>query len=372
MKKIIAIALVLMLCVSALSVTAFAADTITVYVSIDSASAPYAWAWGGYGNAFSASWPGVPMTRSGDWWKIEVPTGTTGFIVNNGNSSSTTKTSDIAISGDKDVWITVSADYKSYSVSYDGGNTIAPPPAAPEGYFVTGDASWLGSWAECNQAGKMTEQSGIYVKEFTGVAAGSYSLKVNDGTWANSWGGDGENGNYDFTVDEANSTVTVKFNPADNTVTVEVNGPNAGGEVVTPPPAVFDAYYVAGTAGLCNGVEWDPAAAVNAMTKGDDGIWTITFSNVPAGEHKLKVTAGSWDNCWGDAEGGDADGNVVINLEEAAEKITVKFNPATNFVSVYNGENPLTSDVSLAGVAVALLAATAGVVALVGMKKKED
>ena len=362
MKKLIAIALVLMLCISALSIAAFAAGTITVYVSIDSATAPNAWAWGGYGNAFT-SWPGNAMTKDGDWYKIEVPTGTTGFIANNGSA----QTSDIAISGDKDVWITVSSDFKTYSVSYDGGNTVAPPPAAPAGYFVTGSADWLGNWAECNQAGKMTESNGIYVKEFTGVAAGDYKLKVNDGTWNNSWGNNGQD--LEFNVAEANSTVIVKFNPADSTVTVTVNGSNAGGNEPAPAPTpTFDAYYVAGTAALCNGKEWDAGAAENLMTKGDNGIWTITYTNVPAGEYELKVTAGSWDNNWG-ANGAANGENVKITIEEAGD-VTVKFNPSNGWISVYHNDNPLTNDVSLAGIGIALLAATAGVVALVGKKKE--
>jgi hypothetical protein len=254
-----------------------------------------------------------------------------------------------------------------YTASVNG---VAPEAPVSDGYYVTG-SDVFGGWAEKNAAGKMTEKNGVFVKEFTGVPAGSYSLKVNDGTWANSWGGNGENGNYDFEVASANSTVTVTFNPTDFTVTVEVNGSNAGGEVVTPPPATtFDAYYVAGSKGLCNDIEWDPAAEANKMTKGDDGIWTITFSNVPAGEYELKVTAGSWDNNWG-ADGAANGENVKIVVEEAGD-VTVKFNPANNWISAYLGDNPLTNDVSLAGVAVALLAATAGVVALVGMKKKED
>lgn len=357
MKKMIAIALVLMLCISALSISAFAADKFTVTVEIDSASAPYAWAWGTYGDAFS-SWPGVPMTKSGNVWKIDVPMGTTGFIVNNGSG---TQTSNIAIPGTGDVTIKVSADYKSFEVV----GYVAP---APSGYYVTGSSDVFSNWTECNEAGKMTESNGIYVKEFTGVPAGDYKLKVNDGTWNNSWGKDGQD--YEFSVAEANSTVKVTFNPADGSVVVDVNGAQQGGSEVTPPPATFDAYYVAGTGALCNGIEWNPSAPENAMTKGEDGIWTITFTNVPAGEHKLKVTAGNWDNCWGAVSNGDADGNIVFTLEEAAEKVVVKFNPTTSRVSVYNGDNAITGDMSLAGVGIALLAATAGVVALVGKKKE--
>jgi hypothetical protein len=300
------------------------------------------------------------MEKDGNLWKIDVPVGTTGFIVNNGNG---VQTSDIAIPGDADVTIKVSADYKNVEVV----GFVAPPS---DGYYVTGSSVIFGDWAQKNEAGKMTESNGIFVKEFKNVTPGNYSIKVNDGTWNNSWGGNGENGNYDFSLTEK-ATVTVKFNPADNSVIVEINGKNAAGdEPVNPPapPATFDAFFVAGTGALCNGKEWDPAAAENAMTKGEDGIWTITYTNVPAGEYEVKVTAGSWDNNWG-ANGAANGENVKFSIEEAGD-ITVKFNPATNWISVYHGDNPLTNDVSLAGIGIALLAATAGVVALVGKKKE--
>lgn len=253
----------------------------------------------------------------------------------------------------------------------------------------------VSEWTPGDPAGDMTEVSeGIWEKVIECPAGTSMKFKVagNDkwddscnfgsativlGQKADLTCGGGST-DMPFSVAEATTIkITVDLTAEPATILVEdVNGGNTEPPVVEPPveepPVSIDAYYVAGTAGLCNGVEWDPAAAVNAMTKGDDGIWTITFSNVPAGEHKLKVTAGTWDNCWGAVNGGDADGNVVFSLEEVAEEITVKFNPANNMISVYNGDNPLTNDVSMAGVAVALLAATAGVVALVGMKKKEN
>ena len=354
MKKIIAIALVLMLCVSALSISAFAADTFTVTVEIDVATAPNAWAWGDYGDAFS-SWPGVPMTKSGNVWKIDVPMGTTGFIVNNGSA----KTADIAIPGTGDVTIKVSADFKTYEV------VGQPAPTPPSGYYVTGDASWLGGWAACNEAGKMTEQNGIYVKEFTGVAAGDYKLKVNIGDWSQSWGGSGADGNYEFNVASANSKVTVKFNPADNTVTVEVNGDS----VVTPPAdPSFDAYYVTGEGELFGG--WAADNADGLMTEGNNGIWTKEYADVPAGKYAIKVTCGNWDHSWG---GTGDNGNYIFELTEASN-VTVQFNENSQTVTVLVNGEPIapTGDYSLAGVSVALLAATAGVVALVGMKKKED
>lgn len=256
---------------------------------------------------------------------------------------------------------TVSVEVNGVAV---GGEETDPAPVPSGDYYVTGSSDVFSNWTTCNEAGKMTLSGSIYVKDFTGVAAGDYSIKVNDGTWDNSWGGNGENGNYDFNVADANSTVRVEFNPADNTVTVKVNGAAAGGSTTTPEIPTFDAYYVAGTAALCNGKEWDAGAAENLMTKGENGIWSITYTNVPAGEYEVKVTAGNWDNSWG--LNGE---NVKFSIEEAGD-ITVKFNPATGWVSVYHGDNPLTNDVSLAGIGIALLAATAGVVALVGKKKE--
>ena len=149
-----------------------------------------------------------------------------------------------------------------------------------------------------------------------------------------------------------------------------------GGQTTEKPedkPVVIDAYYVAGTKDLCNGKEWVVDAAENKMTKGDDGVWSITYTNVAAGEHKLKVTSGDWSKCWGAAEGGDADGNFVINVAEAGAEIVVKFNPANEKVSIIvNGEDaiPATGDMGLAGVSVALLAATAGLIAVVSKKKE--
>ena len=369
MKKMIAIALVLMLCISALSISAFAANTVTVYAKVLDGwtnVGAYTWEPEDFGG-----WPGSKMTLGSDgWYKITMPGTHTTLIINSDQG----QTVDLKIEAGKDVWVTVTNEksgnnYKA-NISYDGGNTVVKPEPTPTpaGYYVTGSTDVFSNWTECNTNGKMTEKSGIYVKEFTGVPAGDYELKVNDGSWANNWGANGANGdNVAFNVAADNSTVTVKFNPADGTVTVEVNGSNAGGSTPAPAPT-FDAYYVAGTGALCNGKEWDAGAVENKMTKGDDGIWTITYTNVPAGEYEVKVTAGSWDNNWG-ANGAANGENVKFTIEEAGD-ITVKFNPATGWISVYNGENPLTNDVSLAGIGIALLAATAGVVALVGKKKE--
>ena len=96
-------------------------------------------------------------------------------------------------------------------------------------------------------------------------------------------------------------------------------------------------YYVAGSAGLC-GAEWDPGFEGAKMTRGTDGLYTKLFKNVPAGEHQLKVTDGSWNNTWYDDQTGTDGGydNYVLNLEAAAD-VKVVFDSVNEIVTVETG-----------------------------------
>ena len=367
MKKMFAIVLALMLCVGVMSVAAFAAgDTITVHVAIDSESAPNAWAWGDYGNAFS-TWPGEAMTKNGDWWEITVPAGTTGFIANNGSA----QTADIAILGDADAWIEISADFSSYEiVAAPGCDPIDPPtdpvdpPAGDVSYYVAGSAGLCGSeWKENDDANKMTAgANGVYSITYSNVAAGDYELKVTDGTWDNCWPAE----NYKFNVAEA-ADVVVEFDSVNKVVTVKVGGKTTEKEENKVDPNA--SYYVAGVAGIC-GSEWKENDEANKMTY-KDGVYTITYKDVAAGKYSLKVTNGTWEKSWG---GTGENGNFDFEVTAKGD-VTVEFNPAKQQVSIIIGNEridgpAITGDVSLAAVSVALLAATAGLVAVVSKKKE--
>lgn len=89
-------------------------------------------------------------------------------------------------------------------------------------------------------------------------------------------------------------------------------------------------YFVAGNAELC-GVSWDPGAAQNKMTENTDGTYSITFTGVPAGNHELKVTTGSWATSWGTA--GTTD-NYVLTVEANDSTVIVSFDPAAELVNV--------------------------------------
>lgn len=92
-------------------------------------------------------------------------------------------------------------------------------------------------------------------------------------------------------------------------------------------------FYIAGngTAGnpWCCGIDWQADGCAL-----DEATNSITFTAVPAGEYKFKLTNGTWTQSWGAAKmnaaastpgwAGDADGNVSFKIASAAN-ITVAF-----------------------------------------------
>lgn len=238
----------------------------------------------------------------------------------------------------------------------------------------------VASWDPADAAGDMTEVSdGVYEKTLELPAGTTMTFKIagND-TWDDTcnFGSativlnevadlacGGDSGNMTLSASEA-MTVKIIVNLTGETATILVEG---DGETL-PPPAPSGDYYVAGVGALC-GAEWDAGNADNKMTKGDDGIYTKTYSNVAAGKYSIKVTQGDWNKeSWG---GNGENGNFDFEVPEDGEVI-VKFNPETQKVSVVvNGDEirPF-GDVSLTAVSVALLAATAGLVVVVSKKKE--
>ena len=99
-------------------------------------------------------------------------------------------------------------------------------------------------------------------------------------------------------------------------------------------------YYVAGSSSLC-GSNWSNNDANNKMTL-VDGVYTKSYTNVPAGSHEFKITNGTWDNAKGawcmDATtstpgytGSDNISftllnttNITISYNESTDKITLK------------------------------------------------
>ena len=180
------------------------------------------------------------------------------------------------------------------------------PPAEPaDSYYVAGDKSLCGSeWSADDSNNKMTHVSGSkYEKVYTNVAAGTYNLKVTNGTWDKNWGDNGNN--YTFVVSAA-CDVTVSFDA--DTGIVAVSGEHVGKEnglEINSMHAVGN-----GSGNWLGGKNWDVAA--NAMTEISDNVYEITFKNVSEGtayEFKFAANA-AWTHSWG---GGGAEGEAVYN-----------------------------------------------------------
>ena len=195
-------------------------------------------------------------------------------------------------------------------------------PVGPT-YYVAGSPELCTSnWDAADANNLMTKGSdGRYFKVYENVAPSSYSLKITNGTWDTSWGNEHGN-NYTFHVGTT-CTVTVYFNPTTQTVSVEGDGLVDDSQIETK-------YYVAGSGALCNGKEWDPAAAENMMTMGDDGLYSIVYENVVSGTYELKVTNGTWDQAWG-SEGMEnykfavsSTSTVIVTFDAESKKVNVQ------------------------------------------------
>ena len=220
--------------------------------------------------------------------------------------------------------VTVTFDPASGSVNVTGdclGGGEEPTEPAGAAYYVAGT---MNGWTNPDAAYLMNAQEdGTYSLTFA-VTAGDHELKVTDGTWDNSWGKDGQN--YVFAA-ETDGEVTVTFNPADFSVNVTGDCLGGGEE---PSDPVETAYYVAGEEKLC-GVQWDPAAEANKLSDEDgDGVYSISYAQLAAGDYMFKVTNGTWEQCWG---GDGTDGNYVFRLY-ALSNVTVNFTPATGIITL--------------------------------------
>ena len=136
--------------------------------------------------------------------------------------------------------------------------------------------------------------------------------------------------------------------------TLTFDGEQGGGDTpVVPDPTPEPeglAFFVAGNGGSdatgiwCNGIEWSSVGVetANNMTDADkDGIYEITFNQVPAGTWSFKVVAVTEGNMsWMGSDFLDTtnsstgyttapyDGNIGFTLTQAAN-VTVKYNTAT-------------------------------------------
>ena len=175
---------------------------------------------------------------------------------------------------------------------------------AANNYYVAGVSALCGSnWSQNDAKNVMTANGDVYTKTYSNVKVGTYEFKITDGTWNNSWG-DGS-GNYKFAVTTAGD-ITITFNSSTKKITVSGTGVGEAKMEIKYVTAVG-----AGKGGFLNNVDWNPAAASNKMTE-ENGVYTITYTDVAAGTYEYKFAAnGAWTDNWG--FGGTTESGKTVN-----------------------------------------------------------
>ena len=108
--------------------------------------------------------------------------------------------------------VTITFDANSKEVSVDTEKT-GSAEAAEHVWTVVG--TLVGGWD--NDVAMTKDNDGLYVAVVNNVAAGDYEFKVRaDGGWDIAYPSE----NYQLTVEQDNSTVTITFNPSDNSIGV--------------------------------------------------------------------------------------------------------------------------------------------------------
>ena len=187
-----------------------------------------------------------------------------------------------------------------------------------ETWTVAGASAILGdSWKQDDANNDMkTEGNFIYtlVKENCTLEKGTkYEYKVvKDHAWAVSYPAD----NAVLTVDEtAIYTVTFTF----NTLTNEVS---ATTEKTGDAQAVEHTYDVRGN--FKGDEKWETSYE---MTKGSDGIFTVSIADVDKGNYEYKVRQ---DNAW---DISFPSSNAKVEVKENGSTVTITFDPATTAVN---------------------------------------
>ena len=189
---------------------------------------------------------------------------------------------------------------------------------ASDTWTVAGTGVIFGTtWDPTDTSNDMTSTDGVnFTLEKTGVtleAGTTYEFKVvknhdySEGEYPST--------NYGFTVEETGIyTVTIDYNASIPALTHTATKTGEAGPIT-------HTYSVIGT---ING-NWDTDTD---MTKGDDGIYTATFTDVAAGSYKFKVRV---DHDWSVAY---PSSDYVLEFNADASSVTITFNEETKEINV--------------------------------------
>jgi hypothetical protein len=127
-----------------------------------------------------------------------------------------------------------------------------------------------------------------------------------------------------------------------NALTFILNGEKTPEEAYTFAQEAIETAIAADTEGMVNvpgswqstvsDCEWDPKCEATALTLGDDGLYTGTFT-IPAGDYEVKVALdGGWDTNYG--VDGVAGGDNYLFTVEADGDVTFTYDPETNLLDI--------------------------------------
>ena len=298
----------------------------------------------------------VDMTdEDGDgYYEAEVPAGDWTSVIfcrmnpakkdNNWNNK-WNQTSDLAIPTDSNcylvkdgTWDKGGGEWVTYVPGEEPSTAETEPTEAPSyKYTVAGDAGLCGvAWTPASEKNALTDEDGDGVYEITykDVPAGTYSFKVTDGTWNNSWGVG--TGNYSINLNDT-ADVTIKFTEATKKIEVECS---ALGDFVLKHMTVV------GDEGLV-GAKWDPKAEEGVMTETEDGIWSITFKNVAAGEYEYKFLANdNYTYNWTVEGYFNSSENSIIKVDNDGADVTLTIDVSAYDFSAKKGSVKATATVA--------------------------
>lgn len=84
--------------------------------------------------------------------------------------------------------------------------------------------------------------------------------------------------------------------------------------------------------GVCEG-DWDPACEASALTQGEDGLYTGTFT-LPAGDYEVKVALdGGWAVNYG-VDGAQDGDNYLFNVPADGSSVTFTYDPESHVLEI--------------------------------------
>ena len=304
----------------------------TVYIT--KTSIGNIWAWDGDGDYFDA-WPGKAINtletatvQGNEYYTFTYTHNSTnpGLIFNDGSA----QTDNL-----------VPEDGKLYD--YTGGTTVSvSEPGAPDTTIVVEESLALrGSFNEWGETAMTKGENGLWTITQEMEAGAEFKFYDEQGNWI---GGEAD-GNFVVTKEQVENgtaltllvgagnnfqipvagTWTLTVNKAENTLVVSG---------VWPSDTPDEAMYLIGSFN-----EWNTETQV-AMTKGDDGKWTVKQAMEAGAEFKLRNELGTWI-------GAQSEGNFIVTKEQVAngDSLTIGEGDAfQNFEIPVAGEWTITVD----------------------------